>query len=100
MTSFAVKDAKHKQDVKDGRWTQKEYDNWRTNQMLVSETLKETVDMLAEDLKNTDNLAQSMIHEHSEDVYALNHNYGTFQVEKAGDVRRPTPCTTSARWSG
>lgn len=85
MASFNRKDIKHKQDVAEGRWTQEDYDNWRRNQLLVSSRLAEARDTIAEDLQHVDKLAMSMVREHQADVYALNHNYGTYEVEKGGN---------------
>ena len=86
MAAFAKKDALHKADVASGKWTQKQYEQWRKAQLLSSKQLADVRDIVAQDLQNVDKIAQSMIKEHQMDVYALNHNYATFQVKKDAHV--------------
>lgn len=62
------------------------YDYWRTGQIAVGERWKEMQETLAEDFHNVNNIASEMIKDHSHDVYALNHNYGTFEVERGSLV--------------
>lgn len=62
------------------------YDYWRTGQIAVGERWKEMQETLAEDFHNVNNIASEIIKDHSHDVYALNHNYGTFEVERGSLV--------------
>lgn len=43
-------------------------------------------DTLAEDFTNADKIAKSIAYGYQPEVYALNHNYGTYQVEKGALV--------------
>lgn len=82
LSRFEKKDAKWQEWVKDGSKTEKEYIEWRKGQILVGERWKEMRDTLAQDYANASEIALSICKEHAPDVYALNHNYATFEVEK------------------
>lgn len=82
FSRFEKKDAKWQEWVKDGSKTEKEYIEWRKGQILVGERWKELRDTLAQDYANVSKIALSICKEHAPDVYALNHNYATFEVEK------------------
>ena len=82
LQRFAAKDSKWQEWVLTGQKTQKEYTDWRKGQMLVGKRWEDMRDALAEDLTNTSKIALSISKEHAPEVYAINHNYATFQVEK------------------
>lgn len=73
-------------DVKDDKKEYKkrlaEYQKWRTGQIAVGKRWREMRQSLAEDYTHTNEIARSITLERMPDVYALNHNYGTFEVEK------------------
>lgn len=81
MAAFDRKDAAHRADVAAGRWTEQEYTDWRRNQLLYADTLAGIRDTIAKDLHNTDKIAMQMVRDQQVDVYALNHNYATYEVE-------------------
>lgn len=83
FAKFKVKDQIKREALKRGEITDDEYRYWRTGQLAIGERWKEMRDTLATDLHNTNNLARSMVNGYMPEVYALNHNYATFQVEKA-----------------
>lgn len=86
MAAFKVKDERHRKDVLEGRWTEKDYKDWRKNQILISQQLAEVRDTIAQDLHNVDKIAMKMVRNEQVDVYALNHNYGTYDVEHQAGV--------------
>ena len=69
-----------------GEITQAEYLKWRTGQVMIGQRWAEMRDTIAQDLTNADQIARSIAFGHMPDVYAINHDYGTYQVEKAGLV--------------
>lgn len=83
FAKFKVKDQIKREALNRGEITDAEYRYWRTGQLAIGERWKEMRDTLATDLHNTNNLARSMVNGYMPEVYALNHNYATFQVEKA-----------------
>ena len=83
LADFARKDAIEAQKVADGIITQKEYDNWRVNQMATGKRWDNLRNSLAEDYHNANMIARDMTTDQSKEVYALNYNYGGFEVESA-----------------
>lgn len=83
---FEKKDAEKKKQVNAGTLTEKEYKEWRANQMLVGDRWNELRENLAEDYVNADKIAMKMVGEGAKDVYAHNFNYGTYDVERQSKV--------------
>jgi SPP1 gp7 family putative phage head morphogenesis protein len=53
---------------------------------MIGKRWEEMRHTLAQDYANTNDLAKQMAFDSMPDVYALNHNYATFEVEKGGKV--------------
>ena len=81
MRRFAIKDEIKRQKVASGEITHDEYIQWRYGQICIGQRWAEMVQTLTEDLVNVDKIAMSMVNEFTPEVYALNHNYGTFEAE-------------------
>ena len=81
LSKFAVKDKIKSNQVKKGELTETEYTKWRVGQIAIGKRWEEMRQTLAEDFHNTNNIAKEMVKEHSYEIYALNHNYGTYEVE-------------------
>ena len=81
LRRFAKKDEIKRKAVEDGLITEEEYEKWRTGQIMIGKRWQEMRDSLAEDLTHADAIAKSIAYGYMPDVYALNHNYGTYQVE-------------------
>ncbi len=86
MKRFATKDKIKAQAVLDGKITQEEYDKWRIGQIMIGKRWEEMKTSVAEDLANTAQIAKSIAYNTMPDVYAINHNYATFQVEQVSKV--------------
>ena len=69
-----------------GQITEKEYLRWKKGQLLIGQRWQEMQDTIATDLHNVNKIVGAMISTHAKDVYALNHNYGTYEVEKGSMV--------------
>lgn len=81
MRRYDAKDEIWRQWVKEGKETQEDYIKWRTGQILISKRWEEMRDTLAQDYHNVNEIAKSIVNGYMPEVYALNHNYGTYQVE-------------------
>lgn len=81
LRKFQKKDEIKKKAVENGLITQKEYEEWLTGQIMIGKRWQEMRDSLAEDFTNANAIAKSIAYGYMPDVYALNHNYGTYQVE-------------------
>lgn len=79
---YRIKDQIKRQQLANGEITQDEYNYWRTGQILIGERWKEMRDTLAEDLTHTNEIAAEMINRELPQIYAINHNYGTFEIER------------------
>lgn len=86
LRRFEAKDRIHREAVERGEETQADYTEWRRGQILVGKRWQELVDTLAEDYRNADRVAASIVNGHAPDAYALNHDYATFQVEKGSNL--------------
>ena len=86
MRRFKVKDAIKQRQVKAGEISHEEWINWRVGQIAVGQRWEEMRDTLAEDLTHVDEIATQMVGESMHEVYALNHNFGTFEAEKGSLV--------------
>lgn len=86
LSKFAVKDKIKSNQVKKGELTETEYTKWRVGQIAIGKRWEEMRQTLAEDFHNTNNIAKEMVKEHSYEIYALNHNFGTFEVEQGSNI--------------
>lgn len=91
FAKFQVEDEKQKVLYEEGKITKKEYTEWRQRKMLVGKNYTNMRDTLAKDLTNTDAIAMSYIKGKAIDTYALNMNYGTYNIEH--DTRVDTSFT-------
>lgn len=83
LERFATKDATWQKWVADGVKTQKEYQEWKIGQVLISKRWGDLRDSIATDYANTAKIAQNIIKGEAPNVYAINHNYATFEVENS-----------------
>lgn len=86
LEKFRVKDALQQKAVDSGKITEEEYKQWRVGQIMMTKRWTEMRDTLAEDFTNADKIARSIAYDHMPEVYAINHDYGTFQVEKGSQM--------------
>lgn len=88
LQAFKAKDAKHLADLQKDftKENYEEYIRWRRNQILISERWAEMRDSLAEDYHNANVIAKQMINGYMPDVYALNHNYGMYDIEHSAGI--------------
>ena len=86
LEDFKRKNENKLKDLDNGVITDKEYKQWWTNQVLVGNRWVEMKDSLARDMHNTNNIAESIVNGYMPEVYALNHNYGAYEVEHASGV--------------
>lgn len=86
LRRFEAKDRIHAEAVRRGEETEADYREWRRGQILTGSRWQEMVDTLAEDYRNADRVAASIVNGHVPDAYALNHDYATFQVERGSNL--------------
>ena len=86
LSNYAVNDAKMAKLVKEGVITNAEYVAWRKKQMLITQKWVDMRAELTDRYMNANANASKMINEHKLDVYALNFNYGTYEIETGAKV--------------
>lgn len=86
LEKFRAKDELKRKALENGLITEQEYKKWRVGQIMMGQRWAEMRDTIAKDLTNADKIARSIAFEHMPYVYAINHDYGTFQVEKASKL--------------
>ena len=82
LEKFRVKDELKLKALDNGMITEEEYKQWRVGQIMMGQRWAEMRDTLAQDFTNADKIARSIAFGHMPEVYAINFDYGTFQVEK------------------
>lgn len=83
---YRRKDERWRQWVKQGKKTQAEYIEWKKGQLIVGKRWQQMKETIAEDLQHTNEIARQICLGQRADVYALNHAFGTYQVESTGGV--------------
>lgn len=81
LRRFQVKDEIWQKNVAEGKKTAEEYKRWRMGQIIVGKRWEEMRDTLAQDLHNVNTVARSVIEGYRPEVYAINHNFATYEVE-------------------
>lgn len=81
FTAFAEKDKKKLALVDAKEMSQDAYNEWRKQQLLVGDKWKNLEESLNKDLSNARNISSSIVKGYMPEVYALNHNYATYEIE-------------------
>lgn len=82
MEQFEKEDAMKRALYDSGELSHEEYTRWKYSTLAGTKQWKRMLNQLADDMTHQNEIAASMINDTLPDVYALNHNYGTFEVEK------------------
>lgn len=92
MKQFRAMDKAKRQQIKDetDKNKQKElkedYERWRKTQIFQGNRYHQMADTLAADMSKTNQIAASVINGHMPEVYAVNHNYATYEIEKGSKI--------------
>lgn len=81
LRRFQVKDEIWQKNVEDGKKTAAEYKRWRVGQIAVGKRWEEMLDTLSQDFHNANVIARSVIEGYRPEVYAINHDFATYEVE-------------------
>lgn len=81
MDGFKSRDSQKQADVKSGKITQKQYQEWRKNQMLTGKRWEQMRDTMAMDLVHADETARALINGAVPEVFANNANWATYSLE-------------------
>lgn len=78
---FEKKDKAKQAEVAAGKLTEKEYQQWRKNQMLTGKRWTDLRDQLAADLTRKNQIAAAMVRGELNEVFAINANYSEYMIE-------------------
>ena len=81
FAKFEKKDKQKQAEVKAGKLTEKEYKQWRQNQMLTGKRWTDLRDQLAYDLTRTNQMAAAIVRGELNEVFAINANYSEYLIE-------------------
>ena len=82
LRRFEIKDQKWQEWVETGYKTKKQYKDWRVGQIAVGKRWRAMQEELAQDYANVNKLARQIVRGKMPEIYALNHNWGTYIIEK------------------
>ena len=83
---FQAMDKIKRKQVEAGELDKEESERWRRTKIFQSTRYYRMADTLAADMTHTNQIAASVINGHLPEVYAVNHNYGTYEIEHGGNV--------------
>lgn len=86
LKAFEKRDSEMLAKLNANEITQKEYLTWRATTMATGQRWEALKDTIGAELENSNAIANAMIQGHTYDVYALNHNFGAYEVEKGSLV--------------
>jgi len=86
LRRFDIKDKKWREWVESGKKTKDEYTKWRKGQIMMGKRWEEMKDVLAEDYANAAEIADSIANGYRPEVYAINHNYTTYEIEQQSQL--------------
>lgn len=79
---FRMKNKMKMEALKAGKISKKEYNAWKAKALMAEKSWLPVQKTLAEDLTRSRQIAASIINNKKCDVYALNYNYATYEIEK------------------
>lgn len=86
LNKFKKLDAQYSQLVADRKMDQSKYLKWRKTAMMTGKKWQDTREVLVSDMNNANKIAIGIINDSTIDAYALNMNYGTYEVESGTNL--------------
>lgn len=79
---FVNEDTVQMERWQNGEITTQDYRNWRQNKILTGQHWYAMSETMAQNLANSNGIAYSIINDYLPQVYAINGNWATYQIEK------------------
>lgn len=86
MKDFNKLDKQKLKEVEKGIFSHKDYIAWRKKSVLINKRYKDMVKSMAHDYLNANKNAVKIINGKLPDIYAMNHNYSTYMIERQARV--------------
>lgn len=81
LKRYKTKDKTWRKWVKNGQRTKQQYNEWRVGQLAIGKRWQDQRDAIARELTITQELAKKVVYSTMPEVYALNINYATYDIE-------------------
>ena len=81
LKKFKDLDEKYSKQVAEGKLSKGEYIKWRRSAMMRGKRWQDMRSVLVSDMQNANKIAMGLINDSTIDAYALNMNYGTYEIE-------------------
>lgn len=78
---YEAKEATHLQDVKDGKWTQEQFDNWKKGQVFQSKQWKSKRDEIVRTIINSNKVATDIVNGNTQNVFGENATYMNYTLD-------------------
>ena len=86
LEQFEAQDEKKRAEVEAGTLTEKEYKRWRQGKIMTGRRWEAMRDTLVADFHNANLITASMTQVFAYEAYAMNYNFGTFEVETVSGI--------------
>lgn len=86
LRRFRIKDELKKKALDAKLITKHDYIEWRKQQIMVGKRWEELRDRLARDYSHANDIAKDIMRKSMPEIYAVNRNYGMYQVEKEAGI--------------
>lgn len=86
LKQFKIEEKEWRQKLNDGDITKEKFQKWYSNKVMNAERWEAMRDTLAEDLTNVNAIANNMVRDSMLNTFAINHNYGTFEIENGLNI--------------
>lgn len=81
LKKFKDLDERYSKQVAEGKLSKSEYIKWRRSAMMRGKRWRDMRSVLVSDMQNANKIAIGLINDSTIDAYALNMNYGTYEIE-------------------
>lgn len=86
LQQFEKSDRQYRAMVENGSRTQSQYEAWRRDQVMDSRRWQEVLRELTLDMEHSAEIAMSIVNGELPDVYAVSHDFGTYEVESGTGI--------------
>lgn len=86
LKKFKVQEKEWRKKLDSGEITEERFKKWYQGKVMNAKRWEAMRDTLAEDLTNVNAIANNMVRDSMFNTFAINHNYGTFEIENGLNI--------------
>lgn len=83
---YRVKEKIHAKEVKDGKITQEQFDNWKKGQVFQGKQWQAKRESIIHTMQNSNKIAMEIVNGKSTNVFTVNANYASYDMEHGAGV--------------